>query len=152
MLLEDEPEPKPNQNILCRHPFEESKRAMVIPAKVEKLQLEFWNGETISQELPSLEKVRQRVHESISDLRGDHKRIMNPTPYKVRDCIWMLHTVHNVYYIDFIAGIREWASLQLPSHSLATECSDRAIRITTLLLYINYFTLISYLISLGSLW
>jgi nicotinate phosphoribosyltransferase len=40
MMLDDEPEPAINVEILCRHPFEESKRAKVIPAKIEQLQLQ----------------------------------------------------------------------------------------------------------------
>lgn len=84
MTLEDEEEPKVNTEILCRHPFEESKRAKVIPARIEKLQLMFWDGKQICQKLPNLTEMRQHVHQSIGDLRSDHKRILNPTPYKVR--------------------------------------------------------------------
>jgi hypothetical protein len=32
-----EPEPKVGDKVLCRHPFQESKRAYVIPARVEPL-------------------------------------------------------------------------------------------------------------------
>lgn len=83
MTLDDEEEPKINTEILCRHPFEESKRAKVIPARIDKLQLNFWDGKQICQKLPSLDEMRQHVHQSIGDLRSDHKRILNPTPYKV---------------------------------------------------------------------
>lgn len=97
MLLEDEPAPAANQNILCRHPFEESKRAMVIPAKVEPLQLEFWDGTDICQPLPTLDKLRTHVHDSISDLRGDHKRILNPTPYKVSVSERLYNFLHTLW-------------------------------------------------------
>ncbi|CAD5218822.1 unnamed protein product [Bursaphelenchus okinawaensis] len=97
MLTEDEPAPEPNKNIMCRHPFQESKRAMVIPAKVEKLQLVFWDGKTIAHPLPTLEKIRQHVHNSISDLRGDHKRNLNPTPYKVSVSEKLYNFLHTLW-------------------------------------------------------
>lgn len=83
MMLDDEDPPEINKEILCRHPFEESKRAKVIPAKIEPLQLLFWDGQQICQKLPSLIDMRAHVHQSIGDLRSDHKRSLNPTPYKV---------------------------------------------------------------------
>ncbi|KAI6196479.1 Nicotinate phosphoribosyltransferase domain containing protein [Aphelenchoides besseyi] len=97
MTLDDEPAPAVNTEILCRHPFEESKRAKVIPAKVEQLQLEFWDGEDIRQTLPSLREMRNRVHQSIGDLRSDHKRIVNPTPYKVSVSERLYHFLHTIW-------------------------------------------------------
>ncbi len=38
----DEIEPKPNQKVLCRHPFQESKRCYATPSKVEPLLKIWW--------------------------------------------------------------------------------------------------------------
>lgn len=75
--------PLPGTRVLCRHPFQESKRAYVSPAKVEALHKVFWKDGAIQQELPTLEEIRQRVQDSLQTLRQDHKRNLNPTPYKV---------------------------------------------------------------------
>ncbi|KOB65373.1 Nicotinic acid phosphoribosyltransferase, partial [Operophtera brumata] len=69
-----EPPPAVGQKVLCRHPFQESKRAYVIPSKVEHLY-----------------KVRERVHLSLRTLRQDIKRNLNPTPYK---CIPLVLKCH----------------------------------------------------------
>jgi nicotinate phosphoribosyltransferase len=97
MTLDDEEEPKVNSEILCRHPFEESKRAKVIPARIDKLQLNFWDGKQISQKLPTLEQMRNRVHQSIGDLRSDHKRSLNPTPYKVSVSVKLFDFLHEIW-------------------------------------------------------
>lgn len=78
-----EPPPKVNEKILCRHPFEESKRAYVKPSKVEKLLELYWEDGRIVKELPKLQDVRDRVASSLRTLRPDIKRNLNPTPYKV---------------------------------------------------------------------
>lgn len=83
MMLDNEQPPCANTEILCRHPFEESKRAKVIPKRVEPLRCVFWDGKTISQTLPSLTEMRARVIASIGLMRADHMRSLNPTPYKV---------------------------------------------------------------------
>ncbi|CAI4227738.1 unnamed protein product [Auanema sp. JU1783] len=83
MTLEDEEIPKANEQILCRHPFEESKRALVIASRVEPLQQLFWSNGKLLQELPSLDAIKARVNSSIYRLRKDHRRYLNPTPYKV---------------------------------------------------------------------
>nr|XP_024215828.1 nicotinate phosphoribosyltransferase-like isoform X4 [Halyomorpha halys] len=69
--------------VLCRHPFQESKRAYVIPAKVESLLKLYWSDGAVQVKLPSLDEVRNRVQSSLQTLRQDHKRNLNPTPYKV---------------------------------------------------------------------
>ncbi|XP_071954221.1 nicotinate phosphoribosyltransferase-like [Antedon mediterranea] len=78
-----EAEPEPNKRVLCRHPFSESKRAYVNPSRVEKLHVIFWKDGKIARPLRSLQEVRADTIASIKSLRDDHKRALNPTPYKV---------------------------------------------------------------------
>ncbi|KAJ8983175.1 hypothetical protein NQ317_016277 [Molorchus minor] len=75
--------PTVKQKVLCRHPFEESKRAFVIPSKVEDLLNLFWEDGRVCQSLPSLEEIRENVKISLDILRPDIKRTLNPTPFKV---------------------------------------------------------------------
>ncbi|KAK3866386.1 hypothetical protein Pcinc_028081 [Petrolisthes cinctipes] len=76
--------PECGSRVLCRHPFQESKRAYVSPAQVESLHKLYWDEGKIQQKLPELTEIRDRVSSSIQTLRQDHKRNLNPTPYKVR--------------------------------------------------------------------
>lgn len=79
----NEEPPFMKQKVLCRHPFEESKRAYVIPSKVEKLLKIYWKNGNICQPLPTLQEIRDKVVENLKTLRPDIKRSLNPTPYKV---------------------------------------------------------------------
>ncbi|PAV61528.1 hypothetical protein WR25_09853 [Diploscapter pachys] len=97
MTLEDEPEPKPNEQILCRHPFEESKRALVVASRVEQLQLTYWNEGAIQQDIPNLSIVKEHVNSSIKSLRNDHKRYLNPTPYKVSVSEKLYNFLHSIW-------------------------------------------------------
>lgn len=80
----DESPPEVGQKVLCRHPFQESKRAYVIPTYVEALYKVYWADGRVTQAMPSLDEVRDRVQNSLKTLRQDHKRTLNPTPYKVK--------------------------------------------------------------------
>ncbi|KAK3856990.1 hypothetical protein Pcinc_036729 [Petrolisthes cinctipes] len=75
--------PECGSRVLCRHPFQESKRAYVSPAQVESLHKLYWDEGKIQQKLPELTEIRDRVSSSLQTLRQDHKRNLNPTPYKV---------------------------------------------------------------------
>lgn len=56
----------------------------MIPSKVEALYNLYWaDGKIVEKNMPSLQKTRERVFDQLKFLRIDHKRILNPTPYKV---------------------------------------------------------------------
>ena len=51
----DEPEPVPHNKVLCRHPFEESKRCYALPTTVENLLQLWWkDGKVIRLNLIDL--------------------------------------------------------------------------------------------------
>ena len=54
MLRCDEPPPSPGKRVLCRHPFDEAKRAYVCPSHVEKLYHVFWKEGKVSNTLADL--------------------------------------------------------------------------------------------------
>ena len=72
---------------LC--PAQESKRAWVIPSKVENLYKCWWKDGKLAcgEDYPTMDEIRQTVQDNLRTLRQDHKRSLNPTPYKV-SCEW----------------------------------------------------------------
>lgn len=93
----DESPPEVGQKVLCRHPFQESKRAYVIPTHVEALYKVYWADGRVTQAMPSLDEVRDRVQNSLKTLRQDHKRTLNPTPYKVAVSDNLYNFIHDLW-------------------------------------------------------
>lgn len=90
-----EPAPEPGKAILCRHPFESMKRVYVTPQRVEQLHELVWDGARTG-ELEAVGAARSRLQDSMSTMREDHKRSLNPTPYKVsvsEDLYTFLHSL-----------------------------------------------------------
>ena len=104
---------KVGKRVLCRHPFEESKRAYVMPHKVEalyKVRITYyenfvsfifflkvvWENGKVS-DMPTLDEIRENVKESLRTLRQDHKRSLNPTPYKVGVSDDLYHFIHDLW-------------------------------------------------------
>eukprot|EP00042_Codosiga_hollandica_P050565 m.606810 g.606810 ORF g.606810 m.606810 type:complete len:558 (-) comp58113_c0_seq2:147-1820(-) len=83
LQLETEEPPKPGQKLLCRHPFEENKRAYVIPTKVQPLHVLYWKDSAPVIPIPTIMEVREHVRASLGTIRKDHRRQLNPTPFKV---------------------------------------------------------------------
>ncbi|CAB4061373.1 pncB [Lepeophtheirus salmonis] len=83
LLRPTEEPPAVGSKVRCRHPFQESKRAWVTPSKVESLYSVWWRNGEIAKRVPTLNQVRETVQHSLKTLRQDHKRSLNPTPYKV---------------------------------------------------------------------
>eukprot|EP00283_Hemiselmis_rufescens_P007101 CAMPEP_0173429430 /NCGR_PEP_ID=MMETSP1357-20121228/8148_1 /TAXON_ID=77926 /ORGANISM="Hemiselmis rufescens, Strain PCC563" /LENGTH=550 /DNA_ID=CAMNT_0014393619 /DNA_START=32 /DNA_END=1684 /DNA_ORIENTATION=- len=82
MQLEEEEAPKPAERVMCRHPLDPTKRVVCVPAQVLKLHHIVWDGGPC-QENPTISEVRSRAMKELSELRHDHVRHLNPTPYKV---------------------------------------------------------------------
>ncbi|XP_053381882.1 nicotinate phosphoribosyltransferase-like [Mercenaria mercenaria] len=89
--------PKVGTRVLCRHPFQESKRAYVIPADVQCLHREYWKNGQVQETLPPLNDLRNKAISSIKSLRQDHKRALNPTPYKVSLSADLYTFMHNLW-------------------------------------------------------
>ncbi|XP_013378806.1 nicotinate phosphoribosyltransferase-like [Lingula anatina] len=97
MTQSEEEPPKVKERVLCRHPFVESKRAYVIPAYVECLHKLYWKDGQVQQPLPKMKEIKERALASLNKLRPDHKRALNPTPYKVSVSDQLYNFMHDLW-------------------------------------------------------
>lgn len=88
--------PKVGDRIMCRHPFQETKRAIVIPSQVVPLHVLVWDSKQLV-ESDSSDVIRDRVRKGIFNMRSDHIRFMNPTPYKVSVSEGLYSTFHQLW-------------------------------------------------------
>ncbi|CAA0840972.1 Nicotinate phosphoribosyltransferase 1 [Striga hermonthica] len=106
MTGENEPSPKVGERILCRHPFNESKRAYVVPQHVEELLKCFWPGRSGKrrEELPPIKLIRERCINQLGQMRPDHMRRLNPTPYKVSVSAKLYDFIHFLWLNEAPVG------------------------------------------------
>lgn len=106
MTGENEPPPKAGERILCRHPFNESKRAYVVPQRVEELLKCYWPGNSHNSrvELPSIKKIRVHCMQQLEQMRPDHMRRLNPTPYKVSVSAKLYDFIHFLWLNEAPVG------------------------------------------------
>ncbi|KAG6401247.1 hypothetical protein SASPL_138097 [Salvia splendens] len=106
MTGENETPPKAGERILCRHPFNESKRAYVIPQQVEELMKCYWPGRSgkVREELPPLKVIRERCIKHLEQMRPDHMRRLNPTPYKVSVSAKLYDFIHFLWLNEAPVG------------------------------------------------
>ncbi|XP_030498609.1 nicotinate phosphoribosyltransferase 1 [Cannabis sativa] len=106
MTGENEPPPKVGERILCRHPFSESKRAYVVPQRVEELLKCYWPGNSGLKrgDLPPLKEIRQRCINQLEQMRSDHMRRLNPTPYKVSVSAKLYDFIHFLWLNEAPVG------------------------------------------------
>lgn len=106
MTGEDEPPPKVGERILCRHPFQESKRAYVVPQRVEELLRCYWPGNLDKklEPLPPLKEIRERCINQLEQMRPDHMRKLNPTPYKVSVSAKLYDFIHFLWLNEAPVG------------------------------------------------
>ncbi|XP_076456347.1 nicotinate phosphoribosyltransferase-like [Babylonia areolata] len=97
MIQIGEQEPTQGQRLLCRHPTQESKRAYVSPARIEMLHHEYWKEGKVVRDLPPLASLRTRAFKSLETVRQDHKRMLNPTPYKVSVTSNLYTFIHDLW-------------------------------------------------------
>jgi nicotinate phosphoribosyltransferase len=83
MQSASEDPPVEGKSVLCKAIFNEVKRVRVTPSRVEPLlNLVFAEGK-ILKPFDTLDVTKARVARQVENLRQDHRRVMNPTPYKV---------------------------------------------------------------------
>ncbi|KAK4416184.1 Nicotinate phosphoribosyltransferase 2 [Sesamum alatum] len=106
MTGENEPSPKVGERILCRHPFNESKRAYVVPQRVEELMKCYWPGRSGKdrEELPPINLIRERCIKQLEQMRPDHMRRLNPTPYKVSVSAKLYDFIHFLWLNEAPVG------------------------------------------------
>lgn len=106
MTGENEPPPKVAERILCRHPFSESKRAYVVPQHVEELLKCYWSGSSgkAREELPPLKNIKERCMKQLEQMRPDHMRRLNPTPYKVSVSAKLYDFIHFLWLNEAPVG------------------------------------------------
>ncbi|KAL4013069.1 hypothetical protein IC575_025223 [Cucumis melo] len=106
MSGENEPPPKVGERILCRHPFNESKRAYVVPQQVEELLKCYRSGKSGKAEecLPALKDIRDRCIKQLEKMRPDHMRRLNPTPYKVSVSAKLYDFIHFLWLNEAPVG------------------------------------------------
>jgi nicotinate phosphoribosyltransferase len=97
LQLASDPEPVAGERVLVRHPFAESKRAHVTPGAVRSLYTCFWRNGIVCAPLPSIHELRARVQRELAALRPDHKRALNPTPFKVSVTESLYKLVHKLW-------------------------------------------------------
>ncbi|KAL0461802.1 UNVERIFIED_CONTAM: Nicotinate phosphoribosyltransferase 1 [Sesamum latifolium] len=97
---------KTQLNEFCRHPFNESKRAYVVPQRVEELMKCFWPGRSGKkrEELQPLNVIRERCIKQLDQMRPDHMRRLNPTPYKVSVSAKLYDFIHFLWLNEAPVG------------------------------------------------
>ena len=89
--------PKSSVRLLSRHPFLEKKRAFVTPTSVRALYDLYWADGEVKMILPNLKQIRTYAREQIEELRKDHRRDLNPTPYKVSVTDELFQFMHKLW-------------------------------------------------------
>lgn len=96
LCQDDESEPQIGVPILCMHPFVQSKRCYISPTKVESLLNIVWRGRLLV-DLPTDAEIRAHVQSQLANLRTDHLRVLNPTPYKVAVSTALYEYLHRLW-------------------------------------------------------
>jgi len=93
-----DPAPVAGHAFLCRHPFEETRRMQVTPHGVRQLLEKVWDKGTIVEARPfNLADARNFVKFGHTQLREDHRRPLNPTPYKVSVSAPLYDRLHKMW-------------------------------------------------------
>ncbi|MBN2441772.1 MAG: nicotinate phosphoribosyltransferase [Spirochaetales bacterium] len=96
MVMVGEHEPEKGKQMLCVHPFDETKRVYIVPSKVEKLNKCYWDGELMA-DLSSLDEQRSYIFSQLQKIREDYARPTNPTSYKVSVTGTLYKFIHELW-------------------------------------------------------
>lgn len=103
MILKTDPKPEKNKQYLCRHLFEEHKRANVTASKVECLLQEVWNNKRLYFE--DLTCAKKRCMSDLNLMRSDYLRKLNPAVYKISVSQNLYDNVHILWQKELIINL-----------------------------------------------
>ncbi|ELR24759.1 nicotinate phosphoribosyltransferase [Acanthamoeba castellanii str. Neff] len=89
--------PQEGKRLLCRHPFDEKRRAYVTPTKVMPLLKLVWDQGKLVTDFPTMESLKAYVTGQLQEMRPDHLRLLNPTPYKVSVSSELYSFIHDLW-------------------------------------------------------
>jgi nicotinate phosphoribosyltransferase len=89
--------PTAGKKFFCRHPFEESKRAYVVPTQVRPLHGLYWDGHDSGLHHVNIHDTRDYVLQQLKEFRPDHLRPVNPTPFKVSVSDELYKFIHGLW-------------------------------------------------------
>lgn len=92
-----------SSRILCRHPFQESKRAYVTPKSIKPL-LELCDSANVKERSVALQEARDQFFSSLKEIREDIIRHVNPTPFKVSVSENLYTYMHNLWLLNAPIG------------------------------------------------
>jgi nicotinate phosphoribosyltransferase len=90
-------EPRVGERILCRHPYDETKRVHITPTEVITLHRCVWDRGRRTLCPEPLSVTRSFVQDQLSSMRSDHLRAINPTPYKVSVTDELYQFIHSLW-------------------------------------------------------
>jgi nicotinate phosphoribosyltransferase len=90
-------EPRVGERILCRHPYDETKRVHITPTEVISLHRCFWDRGHRTLYPEPLSITRDFVQAQLASMRKDHLRAINPTPYKVSVTDELYEFIHSLW-------------------------------------------------------
>jgi nicotinate phosphoribosyltransferase len=98
--LSTEDPPEPGVGVMCRHPFQENKRALVTPTRVQPLLTLLWDEGKQVRPTRTLDEARDYCANQIRSMRNDHIRGLNPTPYKVSVSQTLYEFLHQLWSVE----------------------------------------------------
>lgn len=85
----------------------------------------YWQNGEILQALPTLEEIREKVQSSLRSLRNDHKRTLNPTPYKVSVSDELYSFIHNLWLDNQPILELSWSLSHFDRFQLSYVCDSQ---------------------------
>lgn len=87
----------PGTKVFCQHPFDAQKRANVTPTYVEKLHHLVWDQGKIIGKFPSSAEIKAYCLQQVEQMREDHLRPLNPSPYKIAVTAELYSLIHKMW-------------------------------------------------------
>ncbi|CAF1060501.1 unnamed protein product [Adineta ricciae] len=100
----EELSPKEGERILVHHPYADQRRAYVTPNSSVSLYKLYWSDGKIQETLPRLKEIREYAKDQLEQLRKDHIRDLNPTPYKVSLTAELFKYMHDLWIANVPIG------------------------------------------------